>query len=49
MYKPIAQKRLDNNSKAYTELVYALDKRKMMEGTPLTAVSYTHLDVYKRQ
>ena len=25
--KPIAQNRLDNNSKAYTELVYALDKR----------------------
>lgn len=34
--KEIGQKKLDNNSKAYTELVYALDKRKMMNGTPLT-------------
>ena len=33
---PIAEKKLDNNNRAYTELVYALDKRKMMEGTPLT-------------
>lgn len=34
--KPIAEKKLDNNSRAYTELVYALDKRKMMDGTSLT-------------
>lgn len=31
----IGQKQLDNNTKAYEEFVYALDKRKMMEGTPL--------------
>ena len=34
--KEINQKKLDNNMKAYTELVYALDKRKMMNGTQLT-------------
>lgn len=34
--KEINQKKLDNNVKAYTELVYALDKRKMMNGTQLT-------------
>lgn len=34
--KEISQKKLDNNVKAYTELVYALDKRKMMNGTQLT-------------
>ena len=34
--KEIGQKKLDNNVKAYTELVYALDKRKMMNGTQLT-------------
>jgi hypothetical protein cdivTM_02461 len=34
--KEISQKKLDNNVKAYTELVYALDKRKMMDGTQLT-------------
>ena len=34
--KEINQKKLDNNMKAYTELVYALDKRKMMYGTQLT-------------
>jgi hypothetical protein cdivTM_02461 len=34
--KEISQKKLDNNIKAYTELVYALDKRKMMNGTQLT-------------
>ena len=33
--KEINQKKLDNNMKAYTELVYALDKRKMMNGTQL--------------
>lgn len=32
----IDRKRLDNNTKAYTELVYALDKRKMMDGKDLT-------------
>ena len=32
----IDKKRLDNNTKAYTELVYALDKRKMMDGKDLT-------------
>ena len=34
--KEINQKKLDNNVKAYTELIYALDKRKMMNGTQLT-------------
>lgn len=34
--KEVSQKKLDNNVKAYTELVYALDKRKMMDGTQLT-------------
>lgn len=34
--KQIAQENLSNNHKAYEELVYALDKRKMMEGTQLT-------------
>ena len=34
--KEINQKKLDNNVKAYPELVYALDKRKMMNGTQLT-------------
>ena len=34
--KEINQKKLDNNVKAYAELVYALDKRKMMNGTQLT-------------
>ena len=34
--KEISQKKLNNNVKAYTELVYALDKRKMMNGTQLT-------------
>lgn len=34
--KEINQKKLDNNVKAYTELVYALDKRKMMNGMQLT-------------
>ncbi len=34
--KEIDSKKLDNNTKAYEELVYALDKRKMMEGTELT-------------
>lgn len=34
--KEINQKKLDNNMKAYAELVYALDKRKMMNGTQLT-------------
>ncbi len=34
--KQIAQEKLSNNHKAYEELVYALDKRKMMEGTQLT-------------
>lgn len=34
--KEINQKKLDNNVKAYMELVYALDKRKMMNGTQLT-------------
>ena len=34
--KEINQKKLDNNVKAYTELVYALDKRKMMNGAQLT-------------
>ena len=34
--KEISQKKLDNNVKAYTELVYALHKRKMMNGTQLT-------------
>ena len=34
--KEINQKKLDNNVKAYTELVYALDKRKMRNGTQLT-------------
>ena len=32
----IDRKRLDNNTKAYTELVYALDKRKMMDGKDLS-------------
>ena len=32
----IDRKRLDNNTKAYAELVYALDKRKMMDGKDLT-------------
>ena len=32
----IDRKRLDNNTKAYTELVYALVKRKMMDGKDLT-------------
>lgn len=32
----IDRKRLDNNTKAYTELVYALDKRKMIDGKDLT-------------
>jgi len=32
----IDRKRLDNNTKAYMELVYALDKRKMMDGKDLT-------------
>ena len=32
----IDRKRLDNNTKAYTELVYALDKRKLMDGKDLT-------------
>ena len=32
----IDRKRLDNNTKAYTELVYALDKRKMMDGKDFT-------------
>ena len=31
----LKQKQLDNNTKAYEEFVYALDKRKMMDGTPL--------------
>ena len=30
--KQIDEKKLDNNSRAYEELVYALEKRKMMEG-----------------
>ena len=34
--KEINQKKLNNNVKAYAELVYALDKRKMMNGTQLT-------------
>lgn len=34
--KEINQKKLDNNVKAYTELIYALDKRKMMNGMQLT-------------
>lgn len=34
--KEINQKKLDNNVNAYTELIYALDKRKMMNGTQLT-------------
>lgn len=34
--KEINQKKLDNNVKAYMELIYALDKRKMMNGTQLT-------------
>lgn len=34
--KPIDSKSFDNNAKAYEELVYALDKRKMMTGKALT-------------
>ncbi len=34
--KELATKKLDNNVPAYTEFVYALDKRKMMNGTQLT-------------
>ncbi len=33
--KQIDEKKLDNNSRAYEELVYALEKRKMMEGRQL--------------
>jgi len=32
----IDEKKLDNNSRAYEELVYALEKRKMMEGRQLS-------------
>ena len=39
--KEINQKKLDNNVKAYAELVYALDKRKMMNGTQLTEQNLT--------
>lgn len=34
--KQIDEKKLDNNSRAYEELVYALEKRKMMEGRQLS-------------
>lgn len=34
--EPIETKEFDNNIKAYEELVYALDKRRMMDGRPLT-------------
>ncbi|PID33344.1 hypothetical protein CR969_01215 [Candidatus Saccharibacteria bacterium] len=34
--KQLDSKELSNNSRAYEELVYALDKRKMMEGRELT-------------
>lgn len=33
--KQLEAKTFDNNTKAYEELVYALDKRKMMDGRPL--------------
>ena len=34
--KEIDSKKFDNNTRAYEELIYALDKRKMMEGRELT-------------
>lgn len=34
--KQLGEKKLDNNTPAYEEFVYALDKRKMMNGTELS-------------